>query len=505
MRWWLIPLVAACPDCPAHLELLQRSLTLKRASAPSLSFLEKCSGWDCLKEYVSTDDGAFHWHVTPKVMSGPGWKGSVLEMTSQRWLSNFVTPDTWNHTLVVITPSNVTQDLCLLYAALGFYGSVNASSTSVSSSDEDVRAAAEIAIAARRHTVVLFNVPAEYLALKKPGQVPTQPLVEDGSLSASWASFKDSHGALAPLLLELPMTKAAIKAMDVIGQFLKIQSFVLMGTSKRGLLCWNTASVDPRVRGIVSIARPLNLRAVLRRTQKELGGFPVAAKPYFEKGLLGNYLDSVTGQSFLNITDPYFYLPRVSSISKFVINAGNDDFFVPDNAKDWWQAVPGPKWMLTVPNSKHIVGGAQVRELAPMISAFLQADLQLPTVTWSVEEDGAIVARADGVASPPQVRLWQADSCDSHRMDFRFVSARAEVCPCGHGTSEGCESQGVEWRSTHLSSDGAWRVRPNVTEGHWTAFFLSFQWPGGAQISTEVSVVPTQLPFHCYDSCEGIV
>ena len=40
---------------------------------------------------------------------------------------------------------------------------------------------------------------------------------KDGSLSASWASFKDSHGALAPLLLELPMTKAAIKAMDVIG------------------------------------------------------------------------------------------------------------------------------------------------------------------------------------------------------------------------------------------------------------------------------------------------
>ena len=39
------------------------------------------------------------------------------------------------------------------------------------------------------------------------------------------------------------------------------------------------------VRGIVSIARPLNLRAVLRRTQQELGGFPVAATAYFEKGL----------------------------------------------------------------------------------------------------------------------------------------------------------------------------------------------------------------------------
>ena len=259
------------------------------------------------------------------------------------------------------------------------------------------------------------------------------------------------------------------------------------------------------------------------------------------------------------------------------------------------------------------VSWPEVRELAPKISAFLQADLQLPTLTWSVEvlsitccrcdrfkviesscriekpwhatadcsagcqiyqctcsnydkrvsfhglhmqlhmfacifprrkrmsfapfcslplvhhlpqEDGAIVARADGV-KPPEVRLWHADSCDSHRMDFRFVSAKAEaegtwktgvtlvwslggrfhgssnhfqfiqlavqtiqivlrgilksfcqVCPCGHATSKGCENQGVEWRSTPLSSDGAWRVLPNVTEGHWTAFFLSFQWPG---------------------------
>jgi hypothetical protein len=46
--------------------------------------------------------------------------------------------------------------------------------------------------------------------------------------------------------------------------------------------------------------------------------------------------------------DPYFYFPRVSSISKFVINAGNDDFFVPDNTKEWWQAVPGPKWSLAL-------------------------------------------------------------------------------------------------------------------------------------------------------------
>eukprot|EP00438_Fugacium_kawagutii_P027165 Skav214894 [mRNA] locus=scaffold1561:82019:83965:- [translate_table: standard] len=190
MRWWLWPLVAS-PVCTEHVQLLQQSLTLRKTSTStsvsSLAFLQGCSGWDCLKEYVSADDGAFRWHATPHVIRGDGWTGTVLEMTSQR-----------NHTLVVITPSNVTEDLCLIYIALGFYGSPQVPSSSVSNLDEDVLAAAEIAIAAGTHAAVLFNV-----------------------------------------------------------------------------------------RGIIPIARPLNLRSVLRLTQRELGGFPISTTLYAEKGLCG--------------------------------------------------------------------------------------------------------------------------------------------------------------------------------------------------------------------------
>lgn len=44
--------------------------------------------------------------------------------------------------------------------------------------------------------------------------------------------------------------------------------------------------------------------------------------------------------------DPYFYLQHVSGVAKLAIGAGNDDFFIPDHWKEWWPAVPGPKWML---------------------------------------------------------------------------------------------------------------------------------------------------------------
>ena len=40
------------------------------------------------------------------------------------------------------------------------------------------------------------------------------------------------------------------------------------------------------------------------------------------------------------------------------------------------------------------------------------------------QDDGTIVAKTQ--AEPHLVQLWQSESC-SHRMDFRFLSAKAEV------------------------------------------------------------------------------
>lgn len=79
--------------------------------------------------------------------------------------------------MVVITPQNVSKDLCLLYIALGYFGSPLVPSSHVASSNEDVQAAAKMALAAGTHAAVLFNVPAEYLT---PPQLDfPHPLVEE--------------------------------------------------------------------------------------------------------------------------------------------------------------------------------------------------------------------------------------------------------------------------------------------------------------------------------------
>ena len=59
------------------------------------------------------------------------------------------------------------------------------------------------------------------------------------------------------------------------------------------------------VRGIVPIARAINLGAVWARTQRQLGGFPMVTQDYVEKHLLLALTDPVkTSQSFCTNIHP---------------------------------------------------------------------------------------------------------------------------------------------------------------------------------------------------------
>ena len=76
-----------------------------------------CTGFDCLKEYVEKDDGAFEWKDTGKRLNGTTfdtgvkWTGYVLNVTSQKWLTpeDFDSPTghVWWHVAIVIVPENV--------------------------------------------------------------------------------------------------------------------------------------------------------------------------------------------------------------------------------------------------------------------------------------------------------------------------------------------------------------------------------------------------------------
>ena len=89
-------------------------------------------------------------------------------------------------------------------------------------------------------------------------QVPNQPLyddlTEDALISYTLHNYLNDIDLTWPLLF--PMTKSAVRAMDVVQHFSKkeikrkIDHFVVSGASKRGWTTWLTGANDSRVKAI---------------------------------------------------------------------------------------------------------------------------------------------------------------------------------------------------------------------------------------------------------------
>mmetsp|Transcript_1273 Transcript_1273/g.2658 ORF Transcript_1273/g.2658 Transcript_1273/m.2658 type:complete len:568 (+) Transcript_1273:71-1774(+) len=534
-----------CPECvapePPSIQLLQTQLKPQRggresADDPLALLLRTCSGLGCLKGYVDLPDSAYHWNDTGTRLQGfskgSSWSATVLELTSQEWLPGFVHPGEWNHALAIITPETVKSTAsgwCSLYIAFGFYGSEGTPAKSLTSTDPDVMAMAELAVTTGRPAAVLFNVPAGFLSFGLDGVK-----IEDGEMSESEALFGGitalgniSHAAkpwkpVTKILAELPMAKAVVRAMDTISEYSvsadlgEMSRFALLGTSKRGNLCWHAAAVDQRVAAIAPFVKFLNMEGFLHITEQSLGGLPAAAKDYVKLGLMSHeFLSSPPGLWFLNVTDAYDYVNTFARLPKLVISAGNDEFMVPDHTRNWWPAVPEPKWNLMVPNSAHIVGGLQVHNVIPTVAAFFNSAMhssEMPNLLWNLG-NGTIAASLQGDVK--RVKLWQATTCDDRRRDFRLHNGDVgEACKkCGVPSSSfgSCENKAVGWSSSPLAEtwpgSQQWIAKVEPPSKGWTAFFIGFDF-GDLQLSTEVSVVPLDFPFQkCFEaeSCMGLV
>jgi len=109
-------------------------------------------------------------------------------------------------------------------------------------------------------------------------QIPSEPLKfaddskprsEDGIIAYTWEKFLKTGDENWPL--RLPMTKAAVRAMDTVTAFGKeggaftVDKFVVSGGSKRGWTTWTTAAVDKRVVAIADIGTSLPALFITRR------------------------------------------------------------------------------------------------------------------------------------------------------------------------------------------------------------------------------------------------
>lgn len=420
-----------------------------------------------LDEYVAQPDTNYSFHLVSS-LPGKGCTTFVLEMTSQAWLTtNEVDRPLWKHWMILVKPDSVTSSKSLLLIG----GGANDGNAPGAADEKLVK----IALATKSIVTELKMVPNQPLVFA--GE--TERRKEDSLIAYTWDKFLRTGDKKWPA--RLPMTKAAVRAMDTVTSFcgsaeggsLKVNRFVVAGGSKRGWTTWTTAAVDKRVIGIVPIVIDvLNIEPSMMHHYAAYGFWAPSIGNYTEFKIM-HWNGTPEYKALMKIEEPYEYRHRLT-MPKFIMNASGDQFFLPDSSQFYFNGLPGVKYLRYVPNTDHGLKGSDAYQtLAACYDAVIH-DVPLPQFSWTLENDGAIRVLAKD--QPTEVKLWQATNPDAR--DFRL------------------ETFGPKWQSAPLTDQGGGVFVANVPKPPkgWTAFFVELSFPGGGvapfKFTTQVRVVP---------------
>jgi PhoPQ-activated pathogenicity-related protein len=424
-----------------------------------------------LDRYVAAPDPSYAWSVVATRQEGD-LVVTTIEMTSQQWRTAAEVDRTaWRHWLTVMRPANVRSDVSLLFITGG---------------DNQKEALPRVdpmlaEIAQKTGTIVseLRMVPNQPLTF-----ADGKPRVEDALIAYTWDKFLQGGDDQWPA--RLPMTKAAVRAMDTVQAFSQspeggrraLTRFVVSGGSKRGWTTWTTAVVDSRVVAIIPLVIDmLNLEPSFVHHYRAYGFWAPAVKDYVESGVI-DWMGTTRNRELLQIVEPFEYRDRLT-LPKYMVNSSGDQFFLPDSSQFYFRELKGEKYLRYVPNTDHSLRKSNAADgLLGFYDAIVRGTPR-PTFDWTIEPDGTIVVTAD--TRPSSVVMWQAHNPKAR--DFRL------------------ETLGAVWTSTPLSPDDAGRYvakAPASSEG-WTAHFveLTFQNGDGAPLifTTDVKVMPDRYPY----------
>src|SRR3989454_4830378 len=203
------------------------------ASSPDRTRL---SSQTALDRYVAAPDTNYKWHLVNTVR-GEGYTTYFVDMTSQAWLTtNEVNRTLWQHWLTIVKPDKLTSTTGLLFIGGG-----------ANKTEPPAKAEANIVtIATNSGTVVteLRNVPNQPLTFTRDHQDRS----EDALIAYTWDKFLRTGDTKWPA--RLPMTKAAVRAMDTITAFCAsdvggrgaVDRLFVAGGCKRGWTTRDTAA-----------------------------------------------------------------------------------------------------------------------------------------------------------------------------------------------------------------------------------------------------------------------
>lgn len=434
-----------------------------------------------LDRYLAKPDAVYGWKIE-KEIAGDGYRGWVLELTSQTWRSEKeVDRPVWTHWLTIVKPDGATANKALLYIGAGDNG--NPAPDNVS--------ARALGLALNTKTVVaeLGMVPNQPLYFADSRK---QPREEDDLIAYSRVKFIITGDE--EWIVRLAMVKSAVRAMDAVQEFMKsdaaggpaIDEFVVAGGSKRGWTTWLTGATDPRVIAIMPIViDALNTEAITTHHYEAYGFFSPALGDYVRHSLYPHMLGTPQLDAILDIEDPYRYFGRekVASMPKFIINASGDQYFLPDNSHFYFADMPGEKYLRYVENAKHDLSGSDARDSMLAFYRSVVNDTPRPKFSWTLEQNGPI--RVTVVDKPREVNLWQAHNPNARDFRLDFI--------------------GKAWTKTTLQPEegNTYIGMIDAPKDGFAAYFVELVYDSGGEepfkFSTDVNVIPDVLPYKIED------
>ncbi|MCL2743510.1 MAG: PhoPQ-activated pathogenicity-related family protein, partial [Planctomycetaceae bacterium] len=120
----------------------------------------------------------------------------------------------------------------------------------------------------------------------------------------------------------------------------------------------------------------------------------------------------------VKIIDPYTYRNRYT-VPKLLVHGTNDPYWTVDASKNYWDDIPGVKYILTLPNAGHGLDG-QLPKAVMTLSVFARYAAEkgeFPEFTWKLKENENDYSISISTEVPDiYVKLWSAKS---ETKDFR--------------------------------------------------------------------------------------
>ena len=439
------------------------------------------------------------------------------KFTSQRWLEGEaagVDFPLWKHRLTLYIPEPRTAASHSGHVI--FYidgGTLHSLTGTPAQSGADALNFQSIAARTGLMVVHLQDIPNQYLSFSRDNAGTAREdkvspggahgyYKEDDLIAWSWKRFVSNPNTHSSVPLQLPMLKAAVKAMDVTQTLTarhnlpSADKFIVSGLSKRGWITWLTAAFDPRVvammPGVIDVLN--TIPSMQHQFMAYAGHWAPAVASYRELLQLlepGRQLSSRQKtekqnlELLLHLVDPFTYKARITQ-PKLILSASSDDFFLPDSWQFFLTQLQGPTYTQILPNNPHYIvreNAATVTDSLTAFAAYIATGTQLPELNWQLAE-GKLVVTTD--RRPDHILFWQAESPDIR--DFRINRGSEEpVRYIARHVDTAC--RGISCRYTFDIS---------MPEKGWTAFFTEFSFESKnlppLLLTTPVSVRPESYP-----------